>query len=281
MRLYDAHNHLQDAWLTPHRAAVIADLQRIPLAGAVVNGTAENDWDDVARLAAEFDFVRPSYGLHPWNVGSASASWRDRLVEMLDRTANAHVGEIGIDRWILERARPDDPRLSSLLRAPLPQQQEAFEWQLALATRLNRAATIHCIDAWGALADILRASALPMCGFLLHAYAGSAELGREFASLGAYFSFNGYFLGDRQRAKRKVFETLPLDRLLVETDAPAMPLPELAREFTLPGLADGSPINHPANIGAVYRGLADVRRMPVEELAAVVEGNFRRLFGSD
>lgn len=279
MQLYDAHNHLQDAWLAPHRVQVLADLKRLPLAAAVVNGTAENDWADVSQLAAEHAFVRPSFGLHPWNVGNASGEWRERLMAHLERDASASVGEIGIDRWILERARPDDPRLAGLKRAPLTEQLEGFRWQLALAARLNRAATIHCIDAWGALTDTLRDMELPSRGFLLHAYGGSAELAHEFAERGGYFSFNGYFLGERQRAKRTVFEALPLDRLLVETDAPAMPLPEEAREFTLPGLADGNPINHPANIGAVYRGLAEVRGMAVEELADVVEENFRRLFG--
>jgi TatD DNase family protein len=280
MRLYDAHNHLQDAWLTPHRAEVMALLHGIPLAGAVVNGTAESDWNDVAGLAAEHAFIRPSYGLHPWNVGNASGAWRDRLRAILQRDPSACVGEIGLDRWILDRARPDDPRLAGLVRAPLEVQLETFRWQFALAHQLERPVTIHCIDAWGALADTLRQQPGPRCGFLLHAYGGSAEIAREFAEHGAYFSFNGYFLGERQRAKRIVFETLPLDRLLVETDAPAMPLPEAAREFALPGLADGNPINHPANIGAVYRGLAGVRNMRVEELAHVVAENFHRLFGT-
>ena len=279
MRLYDAHNHLQDAWLAPHRDRVLADLAPLPLAAAVVNGTAESDWPEVAALARQHSFVRPSYGLHPWNVGNASPGWRDALIAQLDADSAAMVGEIGLDRWMLDRARPDDSRLSGLKRAPLEQQVEAFRWQLDLAAQRNLAATIHCIDAWGALADVLREAPLPDRGLLLHAYGGSTEMAREFVNHGAYFSFNGYFLGERQAAKRTVFETLPFDRLLVETDAPAMPLPEERRAYALPGLADGNPINHPANIGAVYEGLAAIRKMPVTDLAAHVEANFRRLFG--
>lgn len=279
MLLYDAHNHLQDAWLTPHRRQVFADLATIPLGGAVVNGTAETDWPDVAAMAREHPFVRASFGLHPWNVGNAGPHWRDALQACLDAAPAAGMGEIGIDRWILDRAKPDDSRLAGLRRASLDEQLAAFRWQLELAADQNRAATIHCIDAWGALSEVVRTARLPARGWLLHAYGGSAELAREFASRGAYFSFNGYFLGERQAAKRTVFETLPADRLLVETDAPAMPLPDNRRQYVLPGLADGNPINHPANIGVVYAGLAEVRRVPVEELAAQVEENFRRLFG--
>lgn len=278
--LYDAHNHLQDAWLAPHRAQVFADLAHIPLRAAVVNGTCEADWPEVAALARQQPFVRASYGLHPWNVGNASPDWRDVLRAHLDAASSAGIGEVGLDRWILERARPDDSRLASLRRASLDEQMAAFRWQLELATEQNRPLTIHCIDAWGALADLLRTAKLPQRGFLLHAYGGSAELARDFAALGAYFSFNGYFLGERQAAKRAVFATLPSDRLLVETDAPAMPLPENARTYSLPGLADGNPINHPANIGAVYSGLADVRHVASDELAATVEANFLRLFGA-
>jgi TatD DNase family protein len=278
MNLYDAHNHLQDAWLAPHRAQVWRDLATIPLRGAVVNGTCEADWDDVAQLAREQAFIVPSFGLHPWNVGNATAGWRDALRGRLDADPRAVIGEIGIDRWILERAKPDDPRLAGLRRAPLEEQLEVFRWQLALAAERNLPTSIHCIDAWGALLETLRAAARPARGFLLHAYGGSTELAREFAALGAYFSFNGYFLGERQRAKREVFKTIPAERLLAETDAPAMPLPAACRTHELPGEADGNPINHPANIGAVYAGLAEVRGVAVERLAEQIEQNFLRFF---
>lgn len=278
--LYDAHNHLQDAWLAPHREQVWRDLAAIPLRRTVVNGTAENDWAGVAELARVHAIVLPSFGLHPWNVGNATPRWKDELRAELDAHANAGIGEIGLDRWILDRARPDDSRLAGLRRASLAEQSAALAWQLSLAVESNRPVTIHCIDAWGALADELRASARPARGFLLHAYASSAEMGREFARLGAYFSFNGYFLGQRQAAKREVFKTLPLDRLLVETDAPAMPLPAERRAYSLSGHADGNPINHPANIGAVYAGLAELLGLDLDTLAARVEENFQRFFGS-
>jgi len=294
--LFDAHNHLQDPWLAPHRARVLADLAALPLRACIVNGTSEQDWPDVTTLCTHPGSqpsslnsqlssptsqltLLPSYGLHPWNVGNASPHWCDTLIRTLDAHPHAFIGEIGLDRWILDRARPDDPRLAGLRRSPLDEQRDAFTWQLHLAAERNLPVTIHCLDAWGALADVLRSTPLPSRGFLLHAYGGSAELARDFATLGAYFSFNGYFLGDRQSAKRDVFRTLPLDRLLVETDAPAMPLPASHRTHELPGLADGNPINHPANLPAVYAGLAQLRDLPLPTLTAQIAQNFTRLFG--
>jgi TatD DNase family protein len=280
VNFFDAHNHLQDVWLAPHRTQVFRDLAAIPLRGAVVNGTCVADWPEVAALAREHRFIVPSFGLHPWNVGNAAPDWRDVLLRELDANPRAGIGEIGLDRWILDRARPDDSRLAGLRRASLDEQLEAFNWQLARAAERNLPVTIHCLDAWGPLLEALRASPRPAPGFLLHAYGGSSELAREFTALGAYFSFNGYFLGERQHAKREVFKTIPAERLLAETDAPAMPLPAALRSHELPGLADGNPINHPANIGGVYSGLAELRRLTVQDLAAQLELNFDRLFGA-
>lgn len=277
--LFDAHNHLQDAWLVPHHAQILADLARAGVGRIVVNGTCPADWTDVAALARAHPVVRPSFGLHPWDAGNATSSWRDDLQRALDDAPGSAVGEIGIDRWILDRARPDDPRLAGLRRAPLAEQTEVFLWQLELAARRNLPVTIHCLDAWGELLRILRHAARPARGFLLHAYGGSAELARDFAALGAYFSFNTAFVDARHAARRTVFAALPADRILAETDAPAMPPPPDGRLYPLPGLADGTALNHPANVVVAYAGLAAARGAAVDSLTAQVAENFHRFFG--
>ncbi len=276
--LYDAHNHFQDDWLTPHRAAVDAALRLAGLRRAVVNGTSEQDWPAVATLAHQYDWVVPSYGLHPWDAGNRTNSWQTALLEQLKANPHAHVGEIGLDRWILERAKPDDPRLAGLRRAPLDEQTEVFVWQLELATSQNRAASIHCLDAFGAMLAVLARTNRPARGFLLHAYSGSAEMVKPFADLGAYFSFNGSFLEARHAAKQATFKLIPADRLLVETDAPAMRPPASHEKFPPLATPEGAVANHPANIAAIYAGLAELRGVSIESLAAQVEANFTRLF---
>ncbi|MFM8618951.1 MAG: TatD family hydrolase [Opitutaceae bacterium] len=277
--LIDAHNHLQDEWLAPHLDAIADGVRTTGISAMVVNGTAESDWPRVAELARRFRWVRPSFGLHPWDCGNAGPGWRETLIRTLDANPEAAVGEIGIDRWILDRARPDDPRLAGLRRAPLPEQEGAFRWQLELAAERDRPVTIHCIDAWGRLLELLRDTKRPTRSFLLHAYAGSAELAREFAALGAYFSFNGAFLADRHAARRGVFAQLPRDRLLIETDAPAMSLPPERERFSLPPAPTGDCVNHPANLIAAYAGLAELLAMPETELQATVAANFARWTG--
>ncbi len=279
MRLFDAHNHLQDEWLLPHLDQIAADLTKAGIAGAVVNGTTPDDWASVSALASRFPWVVPSYGVHPWDCGNRPSDWQGRLESRLATEPRARVGEIGLDRWILDSAKPDDPRLAGLRRAPLAEQKEVFVWQLELAATHNLAASIHCIDAWGALLDTLRQSRRPERGFLLHAYAGSAELVQPFADLGAYFSFNGAFLDSKRESQRNTFKAIPSDRLLVETDAPAMPLRSAWRLYNLPARPDTTTVNHPANIAAVYAGLAAFLGLRVDQLASRVEENFTRLFG--
>lgn len=276
--LIDAHNHLQDGWLAPHLDVVEEELQAIGLRAAVVNGTCESDWADVTRLARRFAWVRPSYGLHPWHAGNRSADWLDRLKAILAADPAAALGEVGIDQWMLKQAREDEPRLAGLRRASLAEQTAVFTAQCELAAADNRALTIHCLQAWGTLYDLLHSIRLPERGFLLHAYGGSREMIPQFVKLGAYFSFNACFLDVRRAARREVFLQVPDDRLLVETDAPAMIPPPEWRRHALPD-ADHSPVNHPANIEAAYAGLAEWRGASPERLAEQVSANFTRLFG--
>lgn len=276
---YDAHNHLQDEWLLPHRDRILRQLQALPIAKAVVNATNQSDWRAVSELAERCPWVIPSFGIHPWWVGRESPDWPDELMHFLTRHPDAGVGEIGLDRWMLDQARPDDPRLQGLPRAPITEQQNVFTLQLQIAVQQNRVATLHCLEAWGAMWEVLRNSPVPARGFLLHAYSGPQEMVAGLAKRGAYFSFNGAFLGERKERQKDVFRRVPLDRLLVETDAPAMSLPLAWRTHKLPPEPSGQPLNHPGNIEAVYAGLAALRGLPAPELSAAVAANFRRLFG--
>ena len=279
--LCDAHNHLQDDWLAPHLDAIATEAARLGIEAMVVNGTAESDWPRVAALAARFAFVRPSYGLHPWDVAGRSPQWLATLRARLVAEPRAAVGEIGIDRWILESAPAGYFPAGSPPPAPLAEQIACFLPQLALAVELDRSASIHCLQAWGQLDELLRTRPLPRRGFLLHAYGGAAEMVPGFAQLGAYFSFNGSFLAEKKTRQRAAFRAVPMDRLLVETDAPAMPPPSPWLTHPLPPSpeSDRKTVNHPANLAATYRGLAQLRGMPAPELTAQVAANFARLFG--
>jgi len=276
--LYDAHQHFHFDQFVTQRAVLAADLRTVGLQRAVVNATNEEEWPVVAALAREHAWVLPSLGIHPWDCGNRSATWLDGLRALLRADPAAGVGEIGLDRWIIDGIKPGDPRIAGLRVAPLAEQGEVFAAQLALAAEFDRAASIHCVQAFGALLELLQKTPRPARGFLLHGYGGPAEMVGTFADLGAYFSFNVELLGPRQAARLANFTTIPADRLLVETDAPTKPPAPDCNRFPLPPAADGSEVNHPANIIVAYQALADLRGVPLEGLATLVEANFQRLF---
>lgn len=277
VNLYDAHQHFHFDQLTSHRAAIDADLRRTGVKGAVVNGTNEEEWPVVARLARAHDWLVPSFGVHPWDCGDRGPDWEKNLHAALLASPGAGVGEIGLDRWLLE-LKPDDPRVAGLRVAPLAEQTAVFVTQLALAAELNRAASIHCVQAWGALLEALRKNPRPARGFLLHGYAGPAEMIRNFTALGAYYSFNIQMLEPQHKSRLNNFRHIPAKRLLVETDAPTKPPPGDLNRFPLPPAADGSPVNHPANIVVACEQLAALRGVPLATLAPQIEQNFKKLF---
>lgn len=279
MNLYDAHQHFHFDQLAPHRATIIRDLAATGVKGIVVNGTNEEEWPVVAALAREYSWIVPSFGIHPWDCGNRSPEWGQNLRATLAANPAAGIGEVGLDRWIIDGLKPDDPRLAGLRVAPLAEQCEVFAAQLALGAELNRAVSIHCVQAWGALHDVLKQTPRPARGFLLHGYSGPAEMIRNFADLGAYFSFNIQLLEPRHAGRLNNFRHIPTKRLLVETDAPTKPPAGDRNRFPLPPAADGSPVNHPANLAVAYEALAKLRGVPLELLAAQLEQNFRRLFG--
>lgn len=276
---YDAHQHFHFDQLTPYRDVIAVDLARIGLKLAVVNGTNEEEWPVVAALAKDYQWILPSYGIHPWDSGNRSANWESALRQALMAEPRAGVGEIGLDRWIIDGIKPDDPRIAGLRVASIEEQAEVLSAQLTLATELDRAASIHCVQAWGKLLEVLRKSPLPSRGFLLHGYPGPAEMIGDFTALGAYYSFNIQLLDPRHAERLDNFRHIPADRLLVETDAPTKAPVGKSNRFPLPVAADGSEVNHPANIAVTYEALAGLRGLSLDALAEQVGTNFRCLFG--
>lgn len=242
--------------------AVLAHARAAGVDWQVVNGTHEGDWEQVRDLAQAQPGIVPCFGLHPWFVGERSQEWLVRLRAFLEATPAA-IGEVGLDRWI---AHPD--------RAA---QEEVFVAQLRLARALELPLMVHCLKAWGWLRDVLAREGPPPA-MLLHAYGGAAEMVAPLAAMGAFFSFGGSVLDERRLRARAALQAVPLDRLLIETDAPALPPPELYRPYVVVG-ERGELYNEPANLPAILAGLATRRGLPADELREITWDNARRLLG--
>lgn len=236
-RLCDAHFHA----LSPQAS----------VAHAVLNGTSPKDWMEVLKSAADYPSIIPAIGLHPWKVGDAPHDWRDQFLEALDGGARA-VGEIGLDQHFQ--------------RETFEAQSDAFIWQLKQAAKRNLPVSIHCLKATDPLLRRLRQHEIPDRGVHLHAYSGSAEEAAQFVELGAYFSFHASQLESPARKAPEALQNIPLDRLLIETDAPD-------------ALPEG--IDQLEYFETTYERAADIRGISVSKLTTEVLSNFRRYFLSE
>jgi TatD DNase family protein len=263
----DAHLHLQDERLDPYREKIIDDLRAAGISRWVVNGTCEDDWEAVAQLAEKYPEVIPCFGLHPWKIKDRSEQWRERLCNYLERFPEAGIGEIGLDKWIRDHDLED--------------QELVLRDQLEFAVEYDRPTMVHCLRCFGTLRDLFvdfrNASGFPEeFHFLLHSYGGPKEMVEEFARLGAWFSFSGYFMEERKADTREAFAAVPLDRLLIETDAPDMPLPADLEAISLTTEEEGMRLNHPANLPIIYREVAKLRKLDNTSLMRQVAINFSR-----
>jgi len=255
----DAHNHLQDPRLG-ESAPVIAAMKASGVTRCVVNTTCEEDWSAVKNLAVlEPDLIRPAYGIHPWRAHGTRPGWLEKLRALLENNPQASIGECGLDQWI------GNPSLE--IQLPV------FLDQLRLAREMERPMTIHCLKAWGPLFECF-AESPPPSRFLLHSFGGSIETARRLIPMGAYFSFSGHFLHARKSAVIDVFRALPMDRILLETDAPDMLPPPDFITHVLTGNH-----HHPANLPAIGGALAAALGMLPAALAETTELNARACFG--
>ncbi len=262
--LADAHNHLQDQRLAGDLVSVIKEMHKAGVEYCVVNGTCQQDWSEVARIADAYPgFIRPAFGLHPWKIRGRTGAWLDDLKYYLDQFPSASLGECGLDGC-------DN-------RPHLAEQTDIFLAQLEIASQRDIPVSVHCVKAFGRLADALAGIPRLPRGFLLHSYCGTPEFMRQMLPYGAWFSCSGYFLHPRKLSHLESFRQVPPDRFLLETDAPDMAPPERFHIHSLPG--DSPNRNHPANLLAIATGIANAFGEPVESLISRTTENFHRFFG--
>lgn len=258
--LVDSHIHLTDFETGTDIHALIERAAAAGVGCLVCNGTSEDDWAEVREVALADSRVVPCFGVHPWYTPRRSDEWLSVLEEFL-LSMPSGVGEIGLDR----NEQPCDREA----------QEEAFRAQLDVARRLRRPAMVHCVKAWGWLIDILRSEPVLPCGMLVHSYGGSADLIKPLADMGAYFSFSGKVLDGNFLRARAALLAVPRDRLLVETDAPAlMPPPEYRSEVVL--TSDKREHNSPVNLPDILRGVAELLGERIDTLHEIVVENAAR-----
>lgn len=253
MELFDTHNHLQEPELAPVLTEAMGRARESGVVRMMSCGTQEDDWQRLSDIATRYDGVLVSYGLHPWYVDRRSPRWLERL-ETLVAGGRCGVGEIGLDHAV-------DPRRDE-------EQMDVFMAQLRLAQAYRRPVSIHCRKAFGALEQALAGIGGISHGGVLHAYSGSADMVPRFERLGLHISFGGSLTRSGNRRGRRSIVAVSPERLLIETDAPAMNPSGSTTE-----------VNEPANLRLVLRTVAQVLGVSASQVAEQTNRNAVTLFG--
>jgi len=207
------------------------------------------------KIAEEYPgFIFNAIGIHPQEASEWNENRHAQLKELAIKHKIVAIGETGLDYHY---------KLS-----PVEQQQAVFRRSLQLAQELDLPAVVHSREASAATLRILREENRGRLKGVLHCFAGDMELGKGALDMGLYISFTGNITFPKAEKIRQAAAEIPLDRIMVETDCP----------FLAPQLFRGQR-NEPAYVVKVAEKIAEIKNLPLEEVALAVTENSRRFFG--
>ena len=209
--LFDTHAHYDDERFDGDREALLTSMPEKNV-GLIVNPGCDIPSSRVAvELAGKFDFVYAAVGIHPENCADFESEQIEKLRELAKEPKVVAIGEIGLDYYWAENP-------------PKDLQQEVLRRQLLLAQELRLPVIIHDRDAHADTMAIVRE--FPQVWGVFHCFAGSTEMARELIGMGWMLSFNGAATFKNARKAPEVIAAVPLEKLMIETDAPYLtPVP--------------------------------------------------------
>lgn len=251
--LFDSHTHLDSTNFKKDRDEVI---KRAFDSGVELMMNPGADYEssvDAVALSEKYDYIYAAVGIHPCSVDTLDDMMMSLLKAMARKKKVKAIGEIGLDyHW-------DD--------VPRDIQKYWFRKQLQLAKSLKMPVIIHDRDSNQDVFDILKEEDLYEYGVLMHCYSGSGELAREYIKLGAYISIAGPVTFKNVRKLNDVVKTVPLDRLMIETDSPYL-TPEPFRGKR----------NESAYVKYVAEKIAEIKNISYDEVAKATTANAKKFF---
>lgn len=247
--IFDSHAHYDDKWFDDDRADVLLTLPQKGVCGVVNNAVNLQTAKTAIEYAEKYDYFYATVGFHPENLSDITPDYLDEMEKLLQHKKAVAIGEIGLDyHW-------DIPR---------DLQKREFERQLAFSKDMDMPVVVHDREAHGDTMELLR-KYRPKG--LVHCFSGSRELMKEVMRLQMYISLGGVVTFKNARQSVEVAAEVPLDRLLLETDAPYMaPVPFRGKR------CDSSMIIYCAEKLAALRGIT------TQQLLDITRENALRMY---
>lgn len=261
IEFFDSHCHFDFAAFNDNRKIIWAHCHDLGVKQLMVPGVCPEQWNIAAELAEQRSGIYFAAGIHPWWIESVFPgelnSQRiknigDQLALALHHGKCMAIGECGLD---------------AVVATKLSIQQKLLNVHLQQASELKLPVILHCRKAHNELILSLKKFNLP-AGGVIHAFSGSIDLANTYWRLGFHLGIGGTITYERAHKTREAVRQLPIEALLLETDAPHMPLHgQQGRD------------NTPENLPVIAQALADIRAESVSYIAQQTTTNARNLFG--
>lgn len=254
--MIDTHCHLTYSPLSDRVDQVLAKALQMGVDRMICVGTTPDDAVKAAFLAIDNPAIFATAGLHP----GYSGDWLDEdLVKNQLRTVMAHEQVVAVGEMGLDKHYPDPP---------LDIQQAAFEWQLELMKEADLPGVIHNREATDQTLATLRVSGLAGDRFVFHCFTGTQQELDAILDFGAMVSFTGIVTFKSSGALALAQQSVPMDRLMIETDSPYLTPAPFRKVRT----------NEPCYVSEVAKFLATNRQMTLDDFVAQVDANAQRFF---
>jgi TatD DNase family protein len=260
----DSHCHLTFPELASQLPQIRLAMAQARVDRALCICTTLEEFEAVHDLAMQYDNFWATVGVHPDNEGVTEPSVGD-LVERSERPRVVAIGETGLDYYQMEE------RKGGRSVGDMDWQRLRFRTHIRAARQVGKPLVIHTRASSKDTIDILveegEDGSVGSAGGVFHCFTETAEIARRALDLGFYISFSGILTFKSAKDLRDVAAFVPLDRLLIETDSPYLaPVPYRGKT------------NNPSYVPYVAHQLAELRKIPVDEVARVTSANFERLF---
>lgn len=254
MQLVDSHCHINFDPLADDMPGLLARARDNDIAHMLCVCVNLEDLGQVLALAEAHRHIHASVGVHPCTTGGEDPS-TERLLSLADHPRVVAIGETGLDYF----HHPDRPAW----------QRERFARHIEAARTCQRPLIIHTRDAAADTMDMLRTLDAASAGGVMHCFAEDWTVARQALDIGFYISFSGIVTFRSAETLKDVARRVPLDRMLVETDAPYLaPVPYRGKT------------NEPAYVRHTAACIAELRGEPLDTIAAATTENYFRLFSA-
>jgi len=254
--IFDTHAHYDDKAFDEDRESLLKELKENNVIGILNCASSYESIDKTYNLTIENDFIYGALGIHPENADEFNDDVEKEIIELVNKNKKIiAIGEIGLDYYWEENPSKEI-------------QKKVFREQMRLAETLNLPVVIHDRDAHGDTLEIMKQ--FPNVKGIVHCFSGSTEFAVECIKLGYYIGIGGVVTFKNAKKIVEVVKQIPLENILVETDAPYMaPTPNRGKR------------NKSDYIAYIIEQIAQIKDLNPKEVNLVVNDNFKRLIGKD